>query len=270
MTSKIYTLLVAFCIAALSLHAQPSAIAATERNNFIVHVTAFLEKRNTDYFTTLRNVFVKGDNKGIWHYYLGSYATLEEADSVKRSVVKLGFPYAYVVDIAKVRRECNMSCETDPSIDEYQPTVMKQIRSLHHLLFDYNRATLKPESKEQLNRLGTILTSNGMYNVEFKGHADARGTPEYNQALSERRSDAAKTFILSRGVMADRVKTSSYGQESPIAKNMKNGKDCPEGRKFNRRVEIFITDREGNVLNAMVEPLDIPTELVATVTPVGQ
>ena len=65
------------------------------------------------------------------------------------------------------------------------------------------------------------------------------------------------------GVMEDRVKLSSYGMEIPIAKNKRNGKDCPEGRRFNRRVEIFIMDIEGNVLNALIEPLDIPTELLA-------
>jgi outer membrane protein OmpA-like peptidoglycan-associated protein len=269
MTSKIYTLLMASMIAVLSLHAQPTTTAPNGRNNFIVHITAFLEKRTTDYFN-MPDVHVKVDGKGIWHYFLGSYKTLEEADSVKRAVVMKGFPYAYVVDVEKVRKECNMSCETDPSIDPYTPSVMKQIRSLHHLLFDYNRALLRPESREQLNRLGSILTSNGMYNVEFKGHADARGTPEYNQALSERRSDAAKDYLVSRGVMLDRIRTTSYGMENPVARNTKNGKDCPEGRKFNRRVEIFITDKEGNVLNAMVEPLDIPTELLASVTPVGQ
>ena len=48
----------------------------------------------------------------------------------------------------------------------------------------------------------------------------------------------------------------------PIAKNSKNGKDCPKGRRFNRRVEIFIMDKEGNVLNALVSPFEIPNDLI--------
>jgi outer membrane protein OmpA-like peptidoglycan-associated protein len=261
MTSKIYTLLLTLFVSSQSLHAQPTTIAA-ERNNFIVHITAFLEKKDVSYFTNIKNVHTKEDNKGIYHYYVGSYKTLEEADSVRRSVVEKGFPYAYVVDVEKVRRECKLTCDTDPSLDPNMPSMMRQIRSLHHLLFDYNSALLRPESKTQLNRLSNVLSTNMSYRVEFKGHTDGRGTPEYNQELSEKRSESARNHLFSRGISANRVKTSSYGMEMPVAKNVKDGKDCPEGRKFNRRVEIFITDVEGNVLNALVEPLDIPTELL--------
>jgi outer membrane protein OmpA-like peptidoglycan-associated protein len=259
---KTYTILpVLVCIALCGkLTAQP--VKNLQGNNFLVHVTAFLENRPTSYFYNLENVFAKEDNKGIWHYFLGGYKTLEEADEVKRAVVAKGYPYAYVVDVEKVRRECKLTCDSDPSIDPSVPSVMRQIRSLHHLLFDFKKHSLSSDSKAQLDKLVTILAGNGMYHVEFKGHTDAIGTPEFNQALSERRSVTAKSYAESKGIATNRMTTSSYGMENPIAKNLKNGKDCPEGRKFNRRVEIFITDAEGNVLNALIEPFDIPNELV--------
>ncbi len=263
---KTYTILsLLVCIAAFgTLAAQP--VKNFQGNNFLVHVTAFLENRPTSYFYNLEGVFAKEDNKGIWHYFLGSYKTLEEADEIKRDVVAKGYPYAYVVDVEKVRRECKLTCDSDPSIDPSVPSVMRQIRSLHHLLFDFRKHSLSSDSKAQLDKLSSILTGNSMYNVEFKGYTDAVGSPEFNQALSERRSETAKSYVLAKGVVASRTTTSSYGMENPIAKNLKNGKDCPEGRKFNRRVEIFITDAEGNVLNALIEPFDIPTDLVLAST----
>lgn len=232
-------------------------------NNFLVHITGFLDKRADNYFSNLDGVSMKLDSKGIWHYYKGSYSTLEEADSVKRTLIQKGYPYAYVVDVQKVRRECKLSCDSDPSIDPTMPTIIRQIRSLHHLLFDFNKSALNNDAKTQLNNLSTILTNNSAYHVEFKGHADAIGSADYNKALSERRSEAAKTYIEMRGVAKNHVKTSSYGMEVPIAKNAINGKDCPTGRKFNRRVEIFITDIDGNIINTLIEPFDIPTDLLA-------
>jgi outer membrane protein OmpA-like peptidoglycan-associated protein len=259
---KTYTILPLLVCIALCGKLTAQSAKPSQGNNFLVHVTAFLENRPISYFYNLEGVFVKEDNKGIWHYFLGSYKTLEEADEIKRAVVAKGYPYAYVVDVEKVRRECKLTCDSDPSIDPSVPSVMRQIRSLHHLLFDFRKHALSADSKAQLDKLATILNSNSMYHVEFKGHTDAIGTPEVNQALSEKRSEAAKAYIASKGVVDKRMTTSSYGMENPIAKNLRNGKDCPEGRKFNRRVELFITDAEGNVLNALIEPFDIPNELV--------
>ncbi|MEO0042773.1 MAG: hypothetical protein RL329_2221 [Bacteroidota bacterium] len=230
--------------------------------NFLVHITAFNENRPIRYFSNLTGVTKKLDNKGIYHYYLGGFQTLEAAEKVKQEINAKGYPYAYIVDVAKVRKDCNMTCGDDPSIDEKLPPVMKSIRSIHHLFFDFDKNLLRVDSKSQLNRLTTILSDNAAYRVEFKGHADSKGSAQYNQNLSERRAEAAKNYLTNRGIRSDRVKASSYGKDSPIAYNEINGKDVPEGRKFNRRVEIFITDAEGNVMNAMVDPIDIPNELL--------
>lgn len=258
--SKTITITLTFLLMSLSLSAQEKKTVTA--SNFLVHITAFNEKRPVSYFDNLTNVFMKQDNKGIWHYFLGSYKTLEEADSVRQTVLKKGYPYVYVIDVEKIRRECKLECDKDPSIDPSVPTAMRDIRNTSHLLFDFGKSGLRPEAKVQLNRLAMILSENNKYKVEFKGHTDNIGTPEFNQELSEKRAESAANYIKGRSISADRIKLSSYGMETPIAKNQKSGKDCPEGRKFNRRVEIFIMDIEGNVLNALVEPLDIPTELL--------
>ena len=259
--SKTITFTIIFLLFSMSTFAQQQS--PPPANNFLVHITAFNEKRPVSYFSNLENVFRKEDNKGIWHYFLGSFKTLEEADSVRRKVFEKGYPYVYIIDVEKVRRECRLTCDNDPSIDPSVPSLMRSIRNTTHLLFDFGKGTLKPDAKVKLNHLAAILSENNKYKVEFKGHTDNIGTPEFNQELSEKRAEAAAAYIRTRSIGADRIKTSSYGMEVPIAKNQKGGKDCPEGRRFNRRVEIFIMDIEGNVLNALVEPLDIPTELLA-------
>jgi outer membrane protein OmpA-like peptidoglycan-associated protein len=229
--------------------------------NFLVHITAFGENRPLTYFTNLDNIHTKMDNKGIWHYYLGAFKTLEEAEGVKKTLIEKGYPYAYVLDVEKTRRECKATCDnSEPTID--MPAISRSIRSLSNILFDFGSGSVNRKGKVQLDNLTNVLTENGGYKVEFKGHCDAIGSPEFNQALSEKRSNAAKSYINNKGIDVFRIKTSSYGMETPIAKNDKDGKDCPEGRKYNRRVEMFITDAEGNVLNALVTPFDIPTDLI--------
>ena len=228
--------------------------------NFLVHITAFGEKRPLSYFTNLDNVHTKMDNKGLWHYYLGAYKTLEEAEGVKKKLLEKGYPYAYVLDIQKNRSECKAQCDSEPTLD--MPAISKSITSLSNILFDFGAAGINQNGKAQLDNLVAVMNDHGGYKVEFKGHCDGVGSPDFNKALSEKRSNAAKSYINNKGVDLMRIKTSSYGMETPIAKNYKNGKDCPEGRKYNRRVEMFITDAEGNVLNALVSPFDIPTDLL--------
>lgn len=228
--------------------------------NFLVHITAFSEKRPLTYFTNLDNIHTKMDNKGLWHYYLGAYKTLEEAEAVKKKLLDKGYAYAYVLDVEKTRRECKAQCESEPTLD--LPAVSKSVRGLSNILFDFGAAGLNRNGKMQLDNLAAVMNDNGGYKVEFKGHCDAVGSPDFNLALSEKRSNMAKAYINNKGVAVNRIKTSSYGMDSPIAKNNRNGKDCPEGRKYNRRVEMFIMDAEGNVLNALITPFDIPDDLI--------
>jgi outer membrane protein OmpA-like peptidoglycan-associated protein len=232
--------------------------------NFLVHITAFGEKRPLSYFTNLDNIHTKMDNKGLWHYYLGAYKTLEEAETIKKKLLEKGYPYAYVLDIEKTRRECKAQCDSEPTLD--LPAISQSIRSLSNILFDFGTSSLNRNGKLQLDNLTNVMNDHGGYKVEFKGHCDGVGSATFNQALSEKRSNSAKNYITSKGIDLTRIKTASYGMDTPIAKNNKDGKDCPEGRKYNRRVEMFITDAEGNVLNALITPFDIPFDLLPDTT----
>jgi peptidoglycan-associated lipoprotein len=83
------------------------------------------------------------------------------------------------------------------------------------IYFDYDKADLKPEAQATLEKKAKFLDSNSFYLVTIEGNCDERGTNEYNLALGERRADAAKNFLSSLGISADRIMTVSYGEEKP-------------------------------------------------------
>ena len=103
------------------------------------------------------------------------------------------------------------------------------------ILFDTNKATIKPESYGILNELGAILKSNQDIKVEIIGHTDNVGNEKENQTLSEERASAIADFLNKQfNVGKDRMKTSGKGELSPIANN-----NTIEGRAKNRRVEFI-------------------------------
>jgi peptidoglycan-associated lipoprotein len=81
--------------------------------------------------------------------------------------------------------------------------------------FDYDRSLLKPEDLASLEMHATVLRSNPDRSVVIEGHADERGTREYNLALGERRADSVRTFLVSAGVSPRQVEMVSYGEERP-------------------------------------------------------
>lgn len=82
--------------------------------------------------------------------------------------------------------------------------------------FAFDLAELRPEAREQLGQNASWLRDNPDYRAVIEGHADERGTNEYNLALGERRANAAKTYLVSLGIAADRLTTVSYGEERPV------------------------------------------------------
>ncbi|HEY6484655.1 MAG TPA: OmpA family protein [Steroidobacteraceae bacterium] len=112
--------------------------------------------------------------------------------------------------------------------------------TLGDVLFDTGQATLKPGADLQLSRLATYLNSNPHTKILIEGHTDSRGSDDYNQALSDRRAEAVKSALVSRGVSADQVEAAGRGKAYPVATN-----DTPAGRQQNRRVEIIFSDPAG-------------------------
>ncbi len=102
--------------------------------------------------------------------------------------------------------------------------------------FAVDQWTLSPQAQEILRRQAAWLKRYPSVTVRIEGHADERGTREYNLALSARRAQAVKNFLVSQGVAANRISTIAYGKERPIAL-------CDEERCWaqNRRAVTVIT-----------------------------
>jgi peptidoglycan-associated lipoprotein len=86
-------------------------------------------------------------------------------------------------------------------------------RDLH---FEFDRWDLTPESRRNLEEVASALKAFPSLGLLIEGHADERGTPEYNLALGSRRAQAAKDYLVSLGVDTGRLDTISYGEERPL------------------------------------------------------
>ena len=83
------------------------------------------------------------------------------------------------------------------------------------VFFDFDKSDLRPDAIDQLNRQADFLNANGAITVVIEGHADERGTREYNLALGDRRASSAKQYLESMGVSGGRMESISYGKERP-------------------------------------------------------
>ncbi|QJD96988.1 OmpA family protein [Mucilaginibacter robiniae] len=116
---------------------------------------------------------------------------------------------------------------------------------IQNVLYDYNMATLRPESKKVLDGVVTILNDNPKLKIELSAHTDSVGSNGYNQSLSQKRAQACVDYIISEGIAAERIFARGYGETRPIAPNsLPNGKDNPEGRQLNRRTEFTVLKTE--------------------------
>jgi OOP family OmpA-OmpF porin len=115
---------------------------------------------------------------------------------------------------------------------------VEAVIELEGVYFDFDKATIKPEGKVVLNEAAALLQKHEKVIVEVAGHTDSIGTDAYNQGLSERRANAVKDYLTSKGVKASRLTARGYGESRPVASN-----DTQEGRAENRRVELVVLER---------------------------
>lgn len=101
--------------------------------------------------------------------------------------------------------------------------------------FDFDKAVLKPEAQAKLDDLVGKTKGINLEVIIAVGHTDSIGTEEYNQKLSERRAEAVKNYLVSKGIEKNRVYTEGKGEKQPVADNR-----TAEGRAKNRRVEIEV------------------------------
>jgi peptidoglycan-associated lipoprotein len=85
------------------------------------------------------------------------------------------------------------------------------------IYFDYDKTTLRPDALPALLRIAEWMRQNPTVQIRIAGHADERGTREYNLALGDRRAASVRAYLVSVGVSGQRLETVSYGKERPVA-----------------------------------------------------
>ncbi len=132
------------------------------------------------------------------------------------------------------------TAEVISELNEYSKTV----------LFDLNKATIRPESEEALQSIHDIMHEYPQTIFHIEGHTDSTGSEAYNMKLSKERAVSVKTWLEKNGIPASRLTSEGYGESQPIATN-----NTAAGRQDNRRVEISLDkdkemkDKSGDEMN---------------------
>lgn len=114
--------------------------------------------------------------------------------------------------------------------------------------FDTNKSSLTAIAKENLDKLIPVFNSYENTNIVIFGFTDSTGKVDYNLTLSQKRADAVKAYLVTKGIEENRMLTNGFGIENPIATN-----DTAEGRSKNRRVEFAIAANEEMIKDATNE-----------------
>jgi outer membrane protein OmpA-like peptidoglycan-associated protein len=126
-----------------------------------------------------------------------------------------------------------------------KPTDRGLVLTLGDVLFDTGKAELNSGAARKLDQLAQFLTGHPDRRVQIDGFTDSVGSDSYNLDLSQRRADAVRSALLSRGIASARVSDQGYGKAFPVASNDDSG-----GRQLNRRVEIVIGGENGAAIEA--------------------
>ena len=122
------------------------------------------------------------------------------------------------------------------------PDSVKQLAAnFSKVFFEFDAATLTSSAQQALSANVTIMTANNDLKVEIQGHADERGTTDYNLSLGQKRAESVKKYMVAQGVSPTRLGTISYGEERPVDHTA-----TEVAWSKNRRAEFRITWGQGN------------------------
>lgn len=146
--------------------------------------------------------------------------------------------YLFKSDVFEVAElTLNRRVERNIALEPIPPIVTVPPKTNLTVLFDFDKATLRPESTPELQRAIRFIFQNPGRKFEIGAHTDALGTEEYNLDLSERRAAAVRKYLIEKGVPEDIISSKGFGESQPIDDN-----ETPQGRQRNRRVELSVVE----------------------------
>lgn len=129
--------------------------------------------------------------------------------------------------------------DADYAIDFILAAINKP-QVVENIFYDFDKATLRPESKEALNEIVQMLNENPHVTIEMGSHTDRKGSDEYNMALSERRAQSVIDYLIKAGISEERLSPKGYGESIPKTVTKKINKDYPQFEEGTVLSEEFI------------------------------
>lgn len=127
-----------------------------------------------------------------------------------------------------------------PLVKDFEMVKVGMVITLRGIYFDFDKSTIKPESRPALDDAAKILKDNPSITVEIQGHTDSKGSDSYNLTLSDQRAWSVVNYLVQNfGIDKARLTARGYGEAQPIATN-----DTDDGRALNRRVEFVILGQQ--------------------------
>jgi outer membrane protein OmpA-like peptidoglycan-associated protein len=157
------------------------------------------------------------------------------------TVEAMGFaPVKYMLDPAEANAERRVIKHIELSSGTGAPDprhVVGHVMRLDNLIFQVGKAKVSPDSYGELDLLVDMMTQSPKMVIQLEGHTDYQGDPKENMKLSQMRVDAVKSYLVSKSIKKDRVKTKAFGGTQPLSRD-----NTPEAHRLNRRVEVRILE----------------------------
>jgi outer membrane protein OmpA-like peptidoglycan-associated protein len=118
-----------------------------------------------------------------------------------------------------------------------QRVAVGNVIRLDNLIFQVGRTRIGPESYEELDVVARMMHDNASMVIQLEGHTDYQGDAKENLKLSQGRVDAVRSYLASKGIQKNRIRTKAFGGSQPLSRE-----DTPEAHRMNRRVELRILE----------------------------
>jgi outer membrane protein OmpA-like peptidoglycan-associated protein len=258
-TTLIAVLAAGTALAACSSAPNPNLEAATALYNQASNDPAVVKdaplelQQSRDALAQSQELWRKGgDQAEVTHY---AYLATRQAELAQQTA-KLKEAQSEVSNADAARAQALLAARTEEATQARQQAEQAQNQAAQlrqqlaagtvltlssGILFDVNRAELKPGAYDSIRQIATFLRQHPDRSVTIEGFTDSTGSADYNLRLSQLRADAMRNAILEEGVSPDRVIARGMGESEPVASN-----GTEAGRQLNRRVQIAISGSNTN------------------------
>ena len=222
--------------------------------------------KNQGYFSSNR-----GDGKGWDHIYLKLSV---KGDGSFTQEIKAGVDYVFL-GTCKGFLNHQEQLHVEPVTKSEEYTLQFPLASItapvliDNIFYDFDKATLRPESAEALDQLVKLLNENPHVTIELSAHTDYKGSDQYNERLSQRRAESVVKYLIEHGIASDRLTPKGYGEEKPKKIRRKVTEKYPFLKENDVLTEEFIKTLEDEEQQEQCNQLNRRTEFKVLRTTYG-